>query len=423
MSKFYERWLNSQEGKDSHKKSTKERDADSLKAVDPTAMSKNLTEAKDGKGPSRRVQIINDSMDVTNSTKLVSELKTHFKTAASRSFLAEALGAHYLFENLSEIEVDKIIDCMSPLSQGSDTVIIQEGEEGDLFYCLEAGEADALVEGVGKVAHYSRGGCFGELALMYSSPRAASVISRSHCSLWTLDLKTFRSILANSSSNEQQTRVSFLEKCLFLESLNQDQLRKVAMALQHTEHPDGDIVVKQGDAGSTFYIIEAGVVKVTQLKSNGMEVELATLRQGDYFGEMALILAESRHATVSCVGPVSTLSLDQEKFNLLLGGVQGVLASRMRIRILKSVPLLSRMPESTLVRLGAALRIQTFAAGSYIIRQGDEGSRFYIISEGDIKCTRTIQGVQEEELIRLGPQEVWSKLHILPSSLSFLLFS
>jgi len=45
---------------------------------------------------------------------------------------------------------------------------------GDLFYCLESGSCVATVEGVGNVMEYSTGGCFGELALIYNSPRAAS---------------------------------------------------------------------------------------------------------------------------------------------------------------------------------------------------------------------------------------------------------
>jgi signal-transduction protein with cAMP-binding, CBS, and nucleotidyltransferase domain len=81
----------------------------------------------------------------------------------------------------------------------------------------------------------------------------------------------------------------------------------------------------------------------------------------------------------------------------------------MRTRILQSVPLLSKLPEGKLTKLASIMRVQSFSNGSYIIRQGDEGSRFYIINEGEVKCTRSNAQGQEEELIRLGPNEFFGE--------------
>jgi cGMP-dependent protein kinase len=55
------------------------------------------------------------------------------------------------------------------------------------------------------------------------------------------------------------------------------------------------------------------------------------------------------------------------------------------------------------------MRVQSFNDGAYIIRQGEEGSRFYIINEGEVKCTRAISSTQEEELIRLSPLEFFGE--------------
>jgi len=62
---------------------------------------------------------------------------------------------------------------------------------------------------------------------------------------------------------------------------------------------------------------------------------------------------------------VRCLSLDKVKFDMLLGSVQDVLAKRMRIRILQSVPLLSKLPEAKLVKLSNVMRVQAFADGTY----------------------------------------------------------
>lgn len=77
---------------------------------------------------------------------------------------------------------------MKPCFASVDEAIIRQGDIGDLFFCLEIGNATAEVDG-SQVFSYEPGGCFGELALIYNSPRAASVIAKSACKLWALDLR------------------------------------------------------------------------------------------------------------------------------------------------------------------------------------------------------------------------------------------
>ena len=151
----------------------------------------------------------------------------------------------------------------------------------------------------------------------------------------------------------------------------------------------------------------------------------STLKEGDYFGEMALMLNEMRHANCIAQGTVRCLTLDRIRFDVLLGSVQELLIKRMRIRILQSVPILSKLSENKLIKLASVMRVQAFDDGQYIIREGEEGTRFYIINEGEVICTRTTTTPTtpppstsnttspvppgEEELMRLYPQEFFGE--------------
>ena len=136
--------------------------------------------------PSRRIDIFNASdMFSPDEGK---QLTVYPKPEGSKKFLTTALSSHYLFESLDDDDMNKIVDCMKPSFASVDEVIIRQGDIGDLFFCLEIGNAYAQVDGR-EVFVYEPGGCFGELALIYNSPRAASVIARSACKLWAVDLK------------------------------------------------------------------------------------------------------------------------------------------------------------------------------------------------------------------------------------------
>ncbi len=303
----------------------------------------------------------------------------------------------------------RIVDCMRPTFCSEGETIIREGDLGDLFYCIESGTADASINNVGNVMTYTSGACFGELALIYNSPRAASVVATTECKLWALDLKTFRSILASTSSSQMVRRCGFLKKCTFLDPLNNEQIGKLASAFDTVTFEDGAVIVRQGDVADAFFIIEEGNVKCTQIKGSGREVDLMKLQSGDYFGEMALMLNDKRHANCIAQGKVKCFTLTREKFDLLLGPVQEMLARKMRIRILQSVPILSRLSEAKLIKLAGVMRVQAFSDGAYIIKHGEEGSRFYIINEGEVRATRPQPDGSQKELIRLHAHDFFGE--------------
>lgn len=152
----------------------------------PTASTATASSASSAAAPSRRVQIFNSSESFSPDEQR--QLAVFNKPEAAKAFLRGAIGAHYLFESLGPEDLNRIIDCMKPTFATANEQIIRQGELGDLFFCLESGNAVATVNGT-EVMRYESGGCFGELALIYNSPRAASVIATTACKLWTLDLR------------------------------------------------------------------------------------------------------------------------------------------------------------------------------------------------------------------------------------------
>ena len=112
---------------------------------------------------------------------------------------------------------------------------------------------------------------FGELALIYGTPRAATVRAKTDVKLWSLLGDTYRRILMDSTIKKRKMYEEFLSKVsilgkksiakeinvkkIFLETLDEWERLTVADSLEPVQFEDGEVVVKQGDPGDDFFII------------------------------------------------------------------------------------------------------------------------------------------------------------------------
>ena len=78
--------------------------------------------------------------------------------------------------------------------------------------------------------------------------------------------------------------------------------------LDERTYETGDVIFSEGDHSSEMFIIQEGKVAVTKTVA-GREVFLATMERGDFFGEMALLDSQPRHATCSALMPTRLLAI------------------------------------------------------------------------------------------------------------------
>src|SRR5216684_4077416 len=81
----------------------------------------------------------------------------------------------------------------------------------------------------------------------------------------------------------------------------------------------GDFIIRQGDVGDQFYVIVSGQVEVFKEMPDGQKVPLALLRQGEYFGETALLTGKRRSASVRALGRVDLMCIGRDEFHNLAG--------------------------------------------------------------------------------------------------------
>uniref|UniRef100_A0A672YMY4 cAMP-dependent protein kinase type I-alpha regulatory subunit n=1 Tax=Sphaeramia orbicularis TaxID=375764 RepID=A0A672YMY4_9TELE len=176
------------------------------------------------------------------------------------------------------------------------------------------------------VTSIGEGGSFGELALIYGTPRAATVRSRTNVKLWGIDRDSYRRILMGSTLRKRKMYEEFLSKVSILESLDKWERLTVADALETVQFEDGQKIVVQGEPGDEFFIILEGTAAVLQRRSEAEEfVEVGQLGPSDYFGEIALLMNRPRAATVVSRGPLKCVKLDRPRFERVLGPCSDIL--------------------------------------------------------------------------------------------------
>ena len=129
------------------------------------------------------------------------------KTAEEIERIKAAVRANFLFQHLNETQAQQVYDVMKRVPVKKGEVVIRQGDAGDWFYVVDAGEFAVTLSQAGKqveiLKYTTQGGtnpCFGELALMYSKPRAATVTAAKDGVLWAMDRRSFRAILMKSSA-------------------------------------------------------------------------------------------------------------------------------------------------------------------------------------------------------------------------------
>ncbi|KAJ7228796.1 cyclic nucleotide-binding-like protein [Mycena pura] len=314
----------------------------------------------------RRISVSAESIAVDEPND--EPLPVFTKTAHQLRRIKASIANNLIFRDLDEEQETGVLNAMQEKTTGKDEVVIRQGDEGEYFYVVESGlllcyirpeplppawltnsrssqtlTPDEMFLQPGyhpvfgrQVAECAPGSSFGELALMYGHPRAATVLSIEPSTLWALDRITFRTIILKAAHRRRTMYEQFLSTVTLLSSLDAPERSKIADALVSRVYMDGEAVVRQGEMGDTFFFVEEGeaIATKTQTEENGevREVQVNHLKKGDYFGELSLLHLAPRAATVSAVHrenasspKLKVAALDAPAFTRLLGPLREIM--------------------------------------------------------------------------------------------------
>lgn len=265
--------------------------------------------------------------------------------------------------------------------------LIHEGDDGDRLYVLAEGSVEVLSDKGVLLTHLGRTSVVGELALLGGqSKRNATVRTLTPVVVWSLEKSKFDNLVQahpalarQLSETAQEIEIAnFLRTASHFQKLEGRQLRRLAARLRRRSFAQGAMIIKQGVAGDSAFLLMTGRVEV-RLQSDGEpDRNLSTLDRGSLFGESALLTDAPRNASVYALESCEVLELTRaDLLNVLSqsGEVARCIVELMRLR---------QRP----LRLStvAIERVDADGEGSFYVLKNPTTFQHFKLSEGATLC-------------------------------------
>lgn len=200
--------------------------------------------------------------------------------------------------------------------------------------------------------------------------------------------------------------------------VSDDELKWFEERVAVSKHKAGKRLIKQGELGDSLFAIRKGKVLIYKRGDRGEDEKLAFLREGDVFGERAILGDGKRTASVKSLTPVDLYVIPKEVFAELsegLGERSKISEIIMAANAIQSTPVFSEMPPQTVLNFASHVALEKFSSGSIILKEGDKSNgALYIIKRGE--ATVLAAGPDGKDVI-LEANDFFGEIALLNDSL------
>lgn len=276
--------------------------------------------------------ISNEMEDSTSAIEISFE-----KSDLDKATIKKCIKHLFLFKHLNNVMEHHIIGAMQRRLVSPGEIVIKQGDEGDSFYVASSGRYEVRVQEtgsceneLGRIVHVYEQledsyPCFGELSLMYGSPRAATVIALEAGVLWFLDRKVFRQVL-HITEDSRKKWMNTLRHVPTFANLRTLQLQSLVDLVKEESYSEQDYVIQDGSHhshGDWLYVVASGTCDITQIEDAAVS-KLYSLRQYDIFSDHFLTKVGNGHVSVVATSALELYIIAREDFELIVDSIEKV---------------------------------------------------------------------------------------------------
>jgi CRP-like cAMP-binding protein len=210
-----------------------------------------------------------------------------------------------------------------------------------------------------------------------------------------------------------------LKKVPLFDDLSQDAFVELVNKLGYHRHAAGELIIREGDPGRSFFIIVEGKVRIFKQGADGGELTLAHLGEGAFFGEMALLSGAPRTANVAAEEDTEILEVTDVVLRQLATKYPQVISSLKnfyRLRLLNNVmaisPLFKDFDPGERKLIVEKFRMKQAAPGEVLIGEGLISDGLYVVMHGSVQVSAR-KDRRDIELARLREGEIFGEMSLL----------
>jgi CRP-like cAMP-binding protein len=205
-----------------------------------------------------------------------------------------------------------------------------------------------------------------------------------------------------------------------LSSLSEAAMRRVLGTLTLRRLPAGAFALREGEPGNSFFFVAGGRLRVFATDGLGRQTDLAELGENAVFGEMALLSAQPRSASVACATEVDLFEVGRQSLTSLADelavvaeALHGFTRERLLGNLMATSPLFkpfNRMQQRDLLRRFTSHDV---APGTVVIHENEDGRGLFVVLSGELDVSRRAADGTAVPLNQLRTGDVFGEMSIV----------
>ena len=276
-------------------------------------------------------------------------IKTHKKNPELFEFIRINLIKSPVFSELNFDVLKNIIDAMEEKNVPAVTDVVKQGDLEESFYFVAEGQLECKMqftqitqEGNRKkvekfepklVRIYNPGDYFGELSLLYHTPRRGTIRAITDVKLYTLNRSTYKLILRKANEEKTEKIINAMKGVKILSMLEDEELEKLESITKEAVYSNGEMIIKENEFSNTLMILEKGKCIGTKTEEKGKTpIETSKYKDGDVLFEKAILRPEkSEENILASSDVVKFICVDRNGLRNNLGQYENILMRNMEL--------------------------------------------------------------------------------------------